>query len=134
MNITKNLVVRTYDIDFAGIVSNIVYLRWLEDLRIDLLEDYYSIKEQLDDGISPILLETQIHYDRAIVYSDSPVASMKITGVKGLRWTLEAEISVNDAVCTRATQRGIFINIETRKPIRVPERIAEAVDQAGAHP
>ena len=25
--------VMTYDIDFAGIVSNISYIRWLEDLR-----------------------------------------------------------------------------------------------------
>jgi len=29
------LPVRTYDIDFAGIVSNIVYIRWLEDLRLE---------------------------------------------------------------------------------------------------
>ena len=26
------LPIRTYDIDFAGIVSNIVFIRWLEDL------------------------------------------------------------------------------------------------------
>jgi len=25
--------VMTYDIDFAGVVSNITYTRWLEDLR-----------------------------------------------------------------------------------------------------
>ena len=25
------LPIRTYDIDFAGIVSNIVFIRWLED-------------------------------------------------------------------------------------------------------
>ena len=28
------LPIRTYDIDFAGIVSNIVFIRWLEDLRL----------------------------------------------------------------------------------------------------
>ena len=27
------LAIRTYDIDFAGIVSNIVFVRWLEDLQ-----------------------------------------------------------------------------------------------------
>ena len=28
------LPIRTYDIDFARIVSNIVFIRWLEDLRL----------------------------------------------------------------------------------------------------
>jgi acyl-CoA thioester hydrolase len=32
------LPIRTYDIDFAGIVSNIVFIRWLEDLRLALLD------------------------------------------------------------------------------------------------
>jgi acyl-CoA thioester hydrolase len=37
MLVELELPIRTYDIDFAGIVSNIVYIRWLEDLRIQML-------------------------------------------------------------------------------------------------
>ncbi len=33
MEVNLSFPVRTYDIDFAGVVSNIVYIRWLEDLR-----------------------------------------------------------------------------------------------------
>jgi len=36
--ISTPIAIRTYDIDFAGIVSNIVYLRWLEDMRLLWLE------------------------------------------------------------------------------------------------
>ena len=32
LEVSLNLPIKTYDIDFAGIVSNIVYIRWLEDL------------------------------------------------------------------------------------------------------
>ena len=37
------LPIRTYDIDFAGIVSNIVFIRWLEDLRLALLDQTYPL-------------------------------------------------------------------------------------------
>jgi acyl-CoA thioester hydrolase len=49
------LPVKTYDIDFAGIVSNIVYIRWLEDLRLEMLDAYLPLQKMLEDGIAPIL-------------------------------------------------------------------------------
>lgn len=53
--IERPIVVRTYDIDFANIVHNIVYLRWLEDLRSEILADVLPIEQILSTGISPIL-------------------------------------------------------------------------------
>ncbi len=44
------LPVKTYDIDFAGIVSNIVYIRWLEDLRLEILDAYLPLQKMLEDG------------------------------------------------------------------------------------
>jgi hypothetical protein len=41
------LPIRTYDIDFAGIVSNIVFIRWLEDLRLGLLDQVYPLTQAL---------------------------------------------------------------------------------------
>ena len=41
--IERPIVVRTYDIDFANIVHNIVYFRWLEDLRSEILADVLPI-------------------------------------------------------------------------------------------
>jgi acyl-CoA thioester hydrolase len=43
------LPVRTYDIDFAGIVNNIVYIRWLEDLRLEMLARYFPLADQLNN-------------------------------------------------------------------------------------
>jgi acyl-CoA thioester hydrolase len=34
--------VRTYDIDSAGHVSNIVYLRWMEDMRLQIFIAFIS--------------------------------------------------------------------------------------------
>src|SRR5947208_6147204 len=45
------LAVRTYDIDFAGHVSNIVYIRWLEDLRLQFLNEHLPLQEQWANGV-----------------------------------------------------------------------------------
>jgi len=34
---------QTYDIDFAFHVNNQVYVRWLEDLRMEVLRGYYLV-------------------------------------------------------------------------------------------
>ena len=47
--------VRSYDIDFAGIVSNIVYIKLLEDLRLKLLNENFSLDRQFELGYLPIL-------------------------------------------------------------------------------
>ena len=68
--------VRTYDIDFAGIVSNIVYVRWLEDLRLEMLAHHFPLEEQLQRGIAPLVLQTKIDYKQAINLSDRPIGRM----------------------------------------------------------
>ena len=45
------LPIRTYDIDFAGIVSNIVFIRWLEDLRLGLLDQAYPLIRALAEDV-----------------------------------------------------------------------------------
>src|SRR4028119_726672 len=70
LEIELSFPVKTYDIDFAGIVSNIVYIRWLEDLRLEILDAYLPLQKMLEDGIAPILLQTQIEYKQPITIFD----------------------------------------------------------------
>ena len=70
LEVELQLPVRTDDIDFAGIVSNIVYVRWLEDLRLEILSRFSPLEEQLQNGIAPLILQTKIDYKQAIQMSD----------------------------------------------------------------
>jgi len=115
--------VRTYDIDFAGVVSNIVYVRWLEDLRLAMLEEAYPIDRALAEDTAPILLETRIAYERPITIHDRLVGRMWVTRMAPVRWHVAAEFVVGDAVHARAEQTGIFIRLSTRRPISVPEAL-----------
>jgi acyl-CoA thioesterase FadM len=53
--------IRTYDIDFALHVSNIVYIRWLEDLRLEMMSKYLPLSELLSKGQAPVLRSTRWH-------------------------------------------------------------------------
>ena len=63
--ITFDLPIYTFQIDFAGIVSNIVYIEWMEIGRMKLLETVgMPIHEIQEDGIVPVLTHTSIDYKR----------------------------------------------------------------------
>ena len=52
LEVELTIPVRSYDIDFAGIVSNIVYIRWLEDLRLKWLDEHFPLDRQFKQGYS----------------------------------------------------------------------------------
>jgi acyl-CoA thioester hydrolase len=117
------LPIRTYDIDFAGIVSNIVFIRWLEDLRLGLLDQAYPLIRALAEDVAPILLSTRINYRRPVTIADPLVGRMWVAGLTRVRWRLAAEFSVNGIVHAEAEQEGLFMRLSTRRPIAIPEPI-----------
>lgn len=124
------LPVRTYDIDFAGIVSNIVYVRWLEDLRLEMLSHSLPLEELLQNGIAPLILQTKIDYKQAIQMIDRPIGKMWVESLASLRWIVSAEIAIAGEISAIAQQTGIFINLETKKPIRIPAQLQQQYDES----
>jgi acyl-CoA thioester hydrolase len=118
--------VGTYDIDFAGIVSNIVYVRWLEDLRLAMLEAYLPLEDQLAGGNTPVLLSTQIDYLRAVRLFEQPRGRMWVSDVGRARWTLDAEITVGDRVVTRARQVLASVRLADFRPLPTPAVLRDA--------
>jgi acyl-CoA thioester hydrolase len=117
------LPIRTYDIDFAGIVSNIVFIRWLEDLRLGLMDRAYPLIQALAEDVAPILLSTRITYRRPVTIADPLVGRIRVAGLTRVRWQLAAEFLVNGTVHAEAAQEGLFMRLSTRKPIAIPEPI-----------
>ena len=117
------LPIRTYDIDFAGIVSNIVFIRWLEDLRLGLMDRAYPLIRALAEDVAPVLLSTRIDYRRPVTIGDPLIGRMRVARLSRVRWHLAAEFTVNGAIHAEAEQEGLFMRLSTRKPIAIPEPI-----------
>ena len=121
--------VKTYDIDFAGIVSNIVYVRWLEDLRLELLARTCPLDRLVTDGIGPVLLETHLAYREALTIHDRPEGRMSVEAMGRVRWTVAAEFVTPDTGRVHATARqvGRFVRLDTRRPVPIPDALRAAL-------
>lgn len=117
-------IVKTYDIDFAGHVSNIVYIRWLEDLRLALLEEYFPLGPSIEAGVAPVLTKTQIDYKAAIRLFDPVVGRMWAADLGRVRMELRAEFRVGERVCAQVRQQGVYASLESGRPVRVPAELA----------
>jgi acyl-CoA thioester hydrolase len=122
--------VQTYDIDFAGIVSNQVYIRWLEDLRLKLLEEHWPLERQLAAGYLPVLLSTEIRYLRALRLFDRPDGRMWLPDLGRVRWRLEAEFVCDGSPVATARHICAFVRADTMKPVPVPLGMREAFDRS----
>lgn len=129
--VTLPIRVQTYDIDFVGHVNNAVYIRWLEDLRMELLRQFLPLERLVETGIFPVLHATNITYKRSIGIFDAPTAHMWCTELGRATLRLEAEILVGGAVCAHAVQRGIFLKLGSTAPARVPEDLVKAFVEYG---
>jgi acyl-CoA thioester hydrolase len=124
-HISIPITVMTYDIDYAQIVHNAVYIRWLEDLRTALIVGSYPIEDMLADGLSPILTKTEIEYRLPVRFGEKVTGSMWVSDLGRTRWTVEAEIRVGDQARTFARQQGYFADANTLRPIRIPTQLRD---------
>lgn len=124
--VTLPIRVQTYDIDLARHVNNGVYIRWLEDLRMEMLRVYYPLERLIAQDAVPIIHSTRITYHRSIRLFDHPEGRMWCSQMGRATLTLEAEIVVGDLVCASATQRGVLLKIGTTRPVRIPQELADA--------
>ncbi|MEH2366422.1 acyl-CoA thioesterase [Nostoc sp.] len=115
--------VKTYDIDFMGIVSNIVYIRWLEDLRLKFLDEHWQLNQQIEQGYTPILAGTEIEYKRPIKIIDRVIGRLWLSGLGRLKWTVQAEILSNNELAAVASQKGGFVSLQNNRLIPIPEEL-----------
>lgn len=127
--ITLPITVKTYDIDYAFIVHNAVYIRWLEDMRTLVLADYYSVEEMVADGITPILTRTEIDYRFPVRLGDDLVGQMWVAKLERTRWTIQTEMHVGESLTTTARQFGYFAQLENGRPVRIPPRLKTIWDK-----
>jgi acyl-CoA thioester hydrolase len=115
--------VMTYDIDFAGIVSNISYIRWLEDLRNLYADKILSIDDALNRGIVPALARTEIDYLLPVRFPDTVTGKMWLSERGRAKFILSSEFTskITGLVTAQAKQIGVFVSRVTFHPVPLPE-------------
>lgn len=113
----------TYQIDYVGHLSNIVYIEWMEIGRTKLLEYIGLTFEKMEkENIAPVLAETEIKYKKSLYLADKIKIEVWVSELKNA----SAVISFNffngkNELAAVGNQLGLFINLTTKKPHRLTE-------------
>ena len=129
LNIDLPITVKTYDIDFMGIVSNISYVRWMEDLRLQFLDIHYPLQKLIAELIVPIVSHTHLDYKRPIKMHDQVIGSIWMEKFDSSGWIANMEFTVNGKLAATAAQGGVFINLGTMKRADPPEGLQNKYDE-----
>jgi acyl-CoA thioester hydrolase len=123
LEIQQSLRVKPYDIDVMGVVSNIVYVRWMEDLRLAMLDAYLPLEEQMASDMIPAILRTEMEYKHPIQLHDELVGTMRLSNLEKLRYEVTAEFRVRGQVFAIGRQEGCFVSLSTKRPVRPPKKL-----------
>jgi acyl-CoA thioester hydrolase len=126
------LTVKTYDVDFSGVVSQLTYHRWLEELWVAMLTRHDALRYQVDAGRVPVVSRTTLHARRPVGLGASVQARMWLGEVGRCRWRLAAEFAVGGDAVAAAEQTGCFVDLETRRPLPLPEEVRPRAPRACA--
>lgn len=118
----------TYQIDASHHVSNIIYIQWLEECRLQMLEEInLPAHKMIESGVLPVLVETNIKYKKALYLGDKVKIEFWISKLKNVSAIIEYRFyNTKDELAAIASQTGLFVNSKTIKPHRltIEERVA----------
>lgn len=125
MLVERAIQVHSYDVDFMQIVNNTVYVKWFEDLRMAIMDEYFPLTEALKEGNSPILAETLVQYKRPVTFSDHPRGRAWMVDMHKSSWTIEFKIFEGDRIFCVGRQTGYYFNVASKRPVRWPAALLD---------
>jgi acyl-CoA thioesterase FadM len=118
---------KTYEVDITGLVSNTVAVRWMEDLRVELMRTHFPEFLRTDPHSFTVIVKANIHYVLPIQYGDSIRGDVWVDNVSRSRWEVAFEFkgAASRETRIRAQQVGAFICGRTGVPLPVPALIRD---------
>ena len=109
MIITKPYIfkVRYYETDKMGIVHHSNYIRWMEEARLDYLEQLGQRFDKLEaDGVISPVVSVSCNYKISCIFGDTVEIKVKLIEYTGIRYVFEYEIVRAGSGETAATGRS----------------------------
>jgi acyl-CoA thioester hydrolase len=130
---STEVVVRFAETDAQAIAHHASFLVWLEVARVGYLAEhaggYRGIREE---GIEALTTEVHVRYHRAAHFDERLRIWARCVDVRGARFRYEYRVVRGDELVAEAWTGHAAVDAKTRRPVRVPAWLAEAVARAEA--
>ncbi len=101
--------------DAYGHVNNVVFLRYLEEARIDFL-----FRPEKDFKQGSVVARHEIDYKRQLVHRHHPVdIELWVSEIRAASFTLTYEVKDEDLVYVRASTVVVPFDFEAQRPRRI---------------
>lgn len=116
-----------YETDKMGITHHSNYVRFMEEARIDFLEQIGCSYEKMEkEGIVSPVIGIECEYKRSTTFGDELRIQVEIVEYKGVKLTVAYKMinTKTEEIVFVAKSRHCFLNAE-RKPIALSKRYPE---------
>jgi YbgC/YbaW family acyl-CoA thioester hydrolase len=124
--IELKLNIKPYDIDIARHVNNIVYIKWFEQLRTKLFNNYFNLQDLLSNNLYPVVISTNISYKKSLSLFDKPLGVISLVCYNHGIITLKVEIILAEKIAAYGEQKCVLMNLTTGKMIKEKLRLMSA--------
>jgi acyl-CoA thioester hydrolase len=117
--------VRFRDVDAFGHVNNAVYSTYLEQARIDYLEDV--VGEGIFDDVGFVIADLHVDFARPIDYDESVVVTVRAGELGTSSIPVEHEIRADGSVAATAEGMLVAYDSEAEEPRPIPDAWRERI-------
>ena len=111
--------------DAYGHVNNVVFLRYLEEARIDFL---FRPDKEFQQG--SVVSRHEIDYKRQLVHRHAPVdIELWITEIRAASFTITYEVKDGDLVYVRASTVVVPFDFAAQRPRRITDAEREFLEE-----
>ena len=117
---------RFSDLDPLGHVNNVIYLDYLQEARVGLIEDVSLV---FGRGYSQIVVDHNLRYVKPLGYAREPLRiDLWVSRLGRSSYDINVIHDENGVVAATAVTKLAVIDAESGRPIRIPQ---EVLDQLG---
>ncbi len=117
------------DIDDLGHVSNLVYVRWIQDgARAHSDACGYDLAAYQEMGAVFVVRRHEVDYRAPVFLDEALVLSTKVVAWRGASSVRETEIQrrSDGVVVCQAKTHWAFVDLQTGRPTRIPQAVQDA--------
>ncbi|MCI8327344.1 MAG: acyl-CoA thioesterase [Lachnospiraceae bacterium] len=115
-----------YETDQMGIIHHSNYIRWMEEARMDLMDQMGYSYKQLEEAevVSPVL-SVECQYKSMVRFHDTVVIETKLSHYDGIRMTLHYRMTDKETGELRTLAKSEHCFLRAGKPISLKRSYPE---------